>query len=64
MLQLIYEALKTAGIGIIISFAVVAYLLLAGCVSTEGAGFENRGKQSRPACMHRDTRGHEVWRTC
>lgn len=64
MLQSIYDALKTAGIGVIIGCIAIAIASLAGCVSREGAGFENRGKQSRPACMHRDTRGHEIWRTC
>lgn len=61
MLHFIYEALKTAGVTVIVGCVVVTFLLLAGC---EGAGFNNSGNQSSPACMSRDARGHEVWRDC
>lgn len=67
MLHFIYEALKTAGVMVLVGCAAVTLILifgLAGCSSIEGAGFENRGAHSDPACMSRDARGHEVWRSC
>ena len=64
MLHFIYEALKTAGALIIVGCALVTYLLLAGCASVDGAGFANTGKPQRPACVTRDARGNEVWRSC
>ena len=64
MWHFIYEALKTAGVTVIVGCVVVTFLLLSGCASFEGAGFDNPGKHSRPACMYRDARGHEVWRDC
>lgn len=58
------EALKTIAALVVVAFLLVAYLLLSGCASVEGAGFTNNGQPSRPACVERDGRGHERWRTC
>lgn len=45
--------------------AAVIAVILAGCSRTiEGAGFENTGRPSRPACVERDNRGNERWFTC
>lgn len=64
MLPFIIEALKTAGALVLVAFALVAYLLLAGCETMDGAGFANTGHARRPACVERDARGNEVWRSC
>lgn len=64
MLHFIYEALKTAAALIIVGCVLVTYLLLAGCASVDGAGFTNTGQARRPACVTRDARGNEVWRSC
>ena len=64
MLTFIIEALKTAGALLLVAFALVAYLLLAGCETIDGAGFTNTGRQSAPACVERDARGNERWRSC
>lgn len=64
MLNIIIEALKTAGALIIVASALVCYLLLAGCETIDGAGFANTGHARRPACVERDARGNEDWRSC
>ena len=39
--------------------------MLSGRSGTyDGAGFYNSGKPSRPACVERDSRGNERWRSC
>lgn len=64
MLQFIYEALKTAGALIIVASMLVCYLLIAGCARDDGPSFSNTGQARRPACVERDARGNEVWRSC
>lgn len=64
MLHFIYEALKTAGALVIVGCALVAYLLLYGCARDDGPSFSNTGHALRPACVTRDARGNEVWRSC
>ncbi len=62
-MQFIIEALKTAAAIAVVAFALIAYLLLAGC-DNEGAGFNNTGRQAKKSCVERDARGNEVWRSC
>ena len=64
MLHYFFEALKTAAALVFVAFIIVSYLLLSGCSTVDGAGFENTGHARRPDCVHRDARGNEVWRTC
>lgn len=60
----IYQSLKALAGIILVVFLIVAYLLLSGCGTTDGPGFHNSGKPSRPACVERDAKGNERWHTC
>lgn len=62
-MEYVYEALKYIFAAIFVAMCIVGYLLINGC-SDEGAGFRNTGRQPQKACMERDSRGNEIWRTC
>jgi len=61
---IIYHSLKALAGVIFVAFLIVAYLILSGCGTTDGPGFQNFGKYSRPACVERDSKGNENWRSC
>ena len=48
----------------VIVMAVGLAVILTGCASIEGSGFQNSGAHHRPACVTRDARGNEDWRSC
>jgi len=52
-------AIGAAAFVIVMAFGLA--VILTGC---EGAGFENTGRRSTPACVTRDARGNEDWRSC
>lgn len=64
MWQCAYESLKTVAALLVAVVAVIGFFLLSGCDRIEGAGFENSGRRSLPACVTRDARGNEDWRSC
>ena len=65
MIDLIVASFWFALKGILIaSFIVCAVLVLGGCTRGDGPSFSNPGKASRPACVERDRRGNETWRSC
>lgn len=63
MMQFIYEALKTAGALVIVGILTVCYLLIAGCASREGDGFENTGRHARPVVCRETQPGYTQCRS-
>lgn len=60
--ELMRETVRAIGTAaLVIVFFVGLAVMLTGC---EGAGFENTGRRHAPACVTRDARGNEVWRSC